>query len=300
MRTLVEVLEDAVRRSAFEVVLGSSHATVFTTPWGRELQRRELPGTGLFELLSEVISDEQQIELAVGNPIEIALDAGSEEWRLRAKSGSEGITLFATCPKLAAAAQEQARARASDPDAPVPRHPRPSSSSIIRAAEQVDADSETSGQPFHDIWADEADDAEEDAGEGDESAPEYIQASESSVWGLPSFEELGPEDAMILIPEAWVQAEELAKAARKQAALEPKPAESSAPVERGVEELHAHIADQARTVTSLRLELAQTRQELAEYKRTLGRHDRAIRQLHKRLLSLEGKAEPAGESDEAS
>lgn len=298
MRTLVDVLEDAARRSAFEVVLGSSHATVFTTPWGRELQRRELPGAGLFELLSEVISDEQQIELAVGNAIELALEAGAEEWMLRAKSGTEGITIFATCPKLAAAAEEQARARASDPDAPMPRHPRPSSSSIIRAAELAQTDSETSGQPFHDIWGEQEDTDEADVQEPDESAPEYIQASESSVWGLPSFDELGPEDAMILIPEAWVQAEELAKEARKQAALEPKPPKSSDPAERGVEELHAHIADQARTVTSLRLELAQTRQELAEHKRTLGRHDRAIRQLHKRLLTLEGKAPPEGESGE--
>lgn len=284
MHSLVEVLEDAVRRSAYEVVLGSTHATVFTTPWGRELERRTIPGSGLFELLSEVISDEQQIELAVGNAVELGLEAADRAWTLRAKSGTEGITIFATCPTLAEVAAEAARARAEDPDAPLPRGGRPSSSSIVRATNDSEASSETSGQPFHEVWR-TGDEGEEDG------APVYVEATESSVQGLPRFDELAPEDARVLVPEAWVQAEELAKAARERKPLTPSSAGSSGAARHEPDQLHAQIANQARTITGLQLELAQTRQELAQYKGALSRHDRAIRQLHKRLLSLEGQGE---------
>jgi len=293
MRSLVEVLEDAVGRSAFEVILGSAHAIVFTTPWGRELERRVSPGAELFEMLSAVISDEQQIELAVGNNVALTLEARATSWTLRAKSGTEGISIHAHCPALAEAAAERIRTRADESDVPLHRLARPSSASLVHDTGEFEQLSSTSGQPFDDCWIDDEDpesgpsaaEPDPEAALDEDGAPDYVSATDSAVQGLPRFDEL-PDDAAVLVPEAWVQAEEIAKAAKRARALarelEPngRSGRNAEDGERDVDELHARLAEQARAVTSLQL-------ELSRYKRALARHDKAIRQLHKRLLAVE-------------
>jgi len=101
MRTLASVLEDAVARSASEVLLESGQPVVYTTVRGSEAESSVLPGGALFEMIAAVVDDSQQIELAVGNPVEFVLDrthdglTGTTEWSVLAEPGMDGIRVRA-------------------------------------------------------------------------------------------------------------------------------------------------------------------------------------------------------------
>src|SRR5262245_36402268 len=97
MRSLASLLEGAVRRAAFEVRLESGQPVVYTTARGTEAESSVLPRTELFDMIVAAVDDAQQIELAVGNPVDFKVDAGAR-WTVSAEPGQEGITVRAHRP----------------------------------------------------------------------------------------------------------------------------------------------------------------------------------------------------------
>ncbi len=94
MRSLANLLEAAVRRSATEVLLESGQPVVFTTTRGPVSEQSVLPRTELFDMIVAVVDDAQQVELAVGNPVEFTIEAGVR-WSVFAEPGMEGMTVRA-------------------------------------------------------------------------------------------------------------------------------------------------------------------------------------------------------------
>jgi hypothetical protein len=97
MRSLASLLEGAVRRAAFEVRLESGQPVVYTTARGTEAEASVLPRSELFDMIVAAVDDAQQIELAVGNPVDFKVDAGAR-WTVSAEPGQEGITVRAHRP----------------------------------------------------------------------------------------------------------------------------------------------------------------------------------------------------------
>jgi hypothetical protein len=97
MRSLASLLEGAVRRAAFEVRLESGQPVVYTTARGTEAEASVLPRPELFDMIEAAVDGSQQIELAVGNPVEFVIDAGAK-WSVSAEPGQNGITVLATRP----------------------------------------------------------------------------------------------------------------------------------------------------------------------------------------------------------
>jgi hypothetical protein len=97
MRSLASLLEGAVRRAAFEVRIESGQPVVYTTARGTEAEASVLPRAELFDMIVAAVDDAQQIELAVGNPVEFKLEAGAR-WSVSAEPGQEGITVRAQRP----------------------------------------------------------------------------------------------------------------------------------------------------------------------------------------------------------
>jgi hypothetical protein len=94
MRSLANLLEAAVGRSAIEVVLESGQPVVFTTARGSEAEQSVLPPTELFDMIVAAVDDAQQIELAVGNPVQFTIQAGAS-WSVIAEPGIEGMSVRA-------------------------------------------------------------------------------------------------------------------------------------------------------------------------------------------------------------
>jgi hypothetical protein len=94
MRSLVSVLEAAVRRSASEVVLESGRPVVYTSARGAETESAVLARTELFDMISAAVDDAQQVELAIGNSVEFELDAGGI-WTVHAEPGMDGMMVRA-------------------------------------------------------------------------------------------------------------------------------------------------------------------------------------------------------------
>lgn len=94
MRSLLSLLESAVGRSASEVVLESGQPVVFTTARGAEAEQSVLPRTELFDMIAAAVDDAQQVELAVGNPVEFIVEVGGG-WIVHAEPGMEGMTVRA-------------------------------------------------------------------------------------------------------------------------------------------------------------------------------------------------------------
>lgn len=97
MRSLASLLEGAVRRAAFEVRLESGQPVVYTTARGAEAEASVLPRSELFDMIVAAVDDQQQIELAVGNPVEFKVEAGAR-WSVSAEPGQDGITVRAQRP----------------------------------------------------------------------------------------------------------------------------------------------------------------------------------------------------------
>lgn len=102
MRSLVSLLEGAMRRAAFEVRLESGQPVVYTTARGTEAEPSVLPRTELFDMIVAAVDDAQQVELVVGNPVEFELEAGTR-WSVSAEPGQDGITVRAQRPGRPAA-----------------------------------------------------------------------------------------------------------------------------------------------------------------------------------------------------
>jgi hypothetical protein len=97
MRSLASLLEGAVRRAAFEVRIESGQPVLYTTARGTEAEASVLPRPELFDMIVAAVDDSQQVELAVGNPVEFELDAGAK-WSVSAEPGHDGITVRAKRP----------------------------------------------------------------------------------------------------------------------------------------------------------------------------------------------------------
>ncbi|NVB43175.1 hypothetical protein G6O69_35455 [Pseudenhygromyxa sp. WMMC2535] len=94
MRTLASVLEDAIARAAYEVVLESGQPVVYSTPRGSEAERTVLPRPDLFDMITSAVDEAQQVELAVGNSVEFEFEAGSA-WTVHAEPGVDGMRVRA-------------------------------------------------------------------------------------------------------------------------------------------------------------------------------------------------------------
>jgi hypothetical protein len=100
MRSLANLLEAALGRSATEVVLESGQPIVFTTARGPEVEQSVLPRTDLFDMIVAAVDDAQQIELAVGNPVRFTIEAGAS-WSVLAEPGIDGMIVRAQRPEPA-------------------------------------------------------------------------------------------------------------------------------------------------------------------------------------------------------
>lgn len=78
---------------------------VYTTARGSEAESSVLPPSDLFDMIAAAVDDNQQIELAVGNPVTFQVDAGSN-WNVLAEPGMEGIRVRAERPMPAASSLE--------------------------------------------------------------------------------------------------------------------------------------------------------------------------------------------------
>lgn len=97
MRSLANLLEAAVGRSATDVLLESGQPVVFTTTRGPEVEQNMLPRTDLFDMIVAAVDDAQQIELAVGNPVRFTIEAGAT-WTVIAEPGIDGMIVRAHRP----------------------------------------------------------------------------------------------------------------------------------------------------------------------------------------------------------
>lgn len=97
MRSLANLLEAAVGRSATDVLLESGQPVVFTTTRGPEVEQNMLPRTDLFDMIVAAVDDSQQIELAVGNPVRFTIEAGAT-WTVIAEPGIDGMIVRAHRP----------------------------------------------------------------------------------------------------------------------------------------------------------------------------------------------------------
>ena len=97
MRSLLSLLEEAVNRAASEVTIESGQPVVYMTARGTEAETEVLPSGDLFDMIVAAVNESQQVELAVGNPVEFELEA-SGVWTVFAEPGLEGIRVRASRP----------------------------------------------------------------------------------------------------------------------------------------------------------------------------------------------------------
>jgi hypothetical protein len=94
MRSLVNMLEAAAKRGATEVLLESGQPVVITTSRGPVDGGETIPRTDLFDMIVAAVDDAQQIELAVGNPVEFSV-AADGNWRVYAEPSLDGVMVRA-------------------------------------------------------------------------------------------------------------------------------------------------------------------------------------------------------------
>lgn len=110
MRTLASVLEAAIKRSAAEITLESEQPVIYRTARGSEAEQAVLARPELFDMLAAAVSDENQVELMLGNSIEFDFEIQRTKWRIRAVPGAEAMLVRV----------ERAGAVASDEPLPEP------------------------------------------------------------------------------------------------------------------------------------------------------------------------------------
>jgi len=173
MRSLLSLLEEAAKRAASEVTIESGQPVVYTTARGAEAETNVLARTELFDMIVAAVDDAQQVELAVGNPVEFEVDV-SGRWKVFAEPGIEGIRVRASravSPELSLDIQLDYSASAGAPNDfgidPVP--------DIDTGALHLDA-SESSGRPVSETREDEI------SGDFHQNSPDA--AAESGTWAL--------------------------------------------------------------------------------------------------------------------
>jgi hypothetical protein len=91
MARLQEVLEEASAREAYELVMESGQPVVLTTSQGPETLGDALAEGELIDALTDVLDDEQQVELAVGNLIEFHIETAAGRWTLISEPVADGV-----------------------------------------------------------------------------------------------------------------------------------------------------------------------------------------------------------------
>jgi hypothetical protein len=100
--SLVELLTEASHRDASEVVMETGQPVILNTPQGSVPFGSPMSEDDLFGALTSVLSEEQQVELAVGNVVEFQLDARGD-WHVLTEPGMDGISVRARAAGSAAA-----------------------------------------------------------------------------------------------------------------------------------------------------------------------------------------------------
>lgn len=93
MSILATLLDSAAASQGFEVLVEAGQPVVVTTPRGPSPLGELVSEDQMFSLLTEVLSDDQQAELAVGNPVAFDVECGAGRWNLQAEPGAEGISV---------------------------------------------------------------------------------------------------------------------------------------------------------------------------------------------------------------
>lgn len=189
MPTLLSLLEEGAKRSAVEVVLESGQPVVFTTARGGEVEREVLPRTELFDMISAAVADEQQIELAVGNPVEFEIRAGGSDWSVVAEPGMEGMRVRARrdASELEIALDESSsRLTLGDIDLEAETEPlAPADTGTMLERSAIDPDPGPAAPFESGTWAlDDEDDFDVEL-EGEPNLPSRGEAAASGVPGPP-------------------------------------------------------------------------------------------------------------------
>lgn len=103
MPSLQDLLAEAASRDAHEVVMETGQPVLLNTEQGGVPLGSPMTEDDLFAALTAVLSEEQQVELAVGNVIEFDIVAKGD-WHVLTEPGAEGISVRARLAGQGAAA----------------------------------------------------------------------------------------------------------------------------------------------------------------------------------------------------
>lgn len=93
MSSLPQVLHEASSRSANEIILEAGQSPMIRTDAGAVTVGDAMTERDLFDALGQVLSPEQQAELAVGNVVEFMVDTDGGRWTLLTEPGPEGVVV---------------------------------------------------------------------------------------------------------------------------------------------------------------------------------------------------------------
>ncbi len=96
MPTVHDLLDVAAMRGVGEVVLESRKPAVLITGHGSETVGAPIEEGELIESLTGVLSDEQQVDLAVGSVVQFTIEHEGVSWNVVAEPGADGICVRAT------------------------------------------------------------------------------------------------------------------------------------------------------------------------------------------------------------
>ncbi len=95
MGLLSDLLEQVVSSEPSEVLIATERPLTLVHSKGTESIDGLVTDRQVYEALGEILSPEQQAELAVGRRVEIDLSAGGEQWRVVAETGTDTISIRA-------------------------------------------------------------------------------------------------------------------------------------------------------------------------------------------------------------
>ncbi|MEM6290405.1 MAG: hypothetical protein AAGA54_04040 [Myxococcota bacterium] len=93
MPSLPQVLHEATRRSATEIIIESGQAPMVRTEAGSVSIGELLSESELFDALAQVLGPDQQAELAVGNVVSFELEVENGAWSLVTEPSADGIVV---------------------------------------------------------------------------------------------------------------------------------------------------------------------------------------------------------------
>ncbi len=93
MPSLPQVLHEAARRSATEIIIESGQAPMVKTEAGSVSIGDLLSESELFDALAQVLGPDQQAELAVGNVVSFELEVENGTWSLVTEPSADGIVV---------------------------------------------------------------------------------------------------------------------------------------------------------------------------------------------------------------